>query len=690
MAFQKEAFTESFISETQEHLEQIDNKIIQLRASPKDKNLLQAILRDIHTVKGTARMLGYSTIENLSHGIEDVFKGIQDSRYEFTDSLVKLNFQISDCIRRCLDSIHNNQSDNIDADLFLEACKKASEGLFFDIESLENENKNQQSEDNTEKEESKSLSQISSIRIDLKTINELIKSVDNLIIRQFRFKNELHSLKELPKQLTDELQLTEESIVKLQQEVLDLRMLPVSIILEPLKKEIETDAINLGKKINFTVPENSFLLDKVILEQLREIILHIVRNSLDHGIESEEERKSLGKDPIGSISITAQRHSSTIILTIKDDGRGIQFDKVRAKAIQLHPQDKNDIEKMSERELEQFIFAAGFTTKENASHLSGRGVGLDVVRNDLEKIKGRIKIKSQKDKGTTTELTIPLSLASQQGLFIKVDSRKFMIPAHYIQKIVISENTEFTNLQGLNYIRYQGQFIPFYYLSTILGTGNSNQKNVLLEDSSIIILEYLDTLMAVCVQDISDYQNIIVYPLPQLLSGISSLQGVVYDEDYRIVPILNIPFIMQKLKTLVAYDLKKYEVQNQKKIYTALIVDDSLTTRQIEESIFEADGYQVITASDGIDALDKLSSNHVDLIVTDINMPRMDGTELLQNLRRMDEYKNIPVVIVSGLYDKDQEKKFLKAGAQKFIVKSDFERSNLLNSVKELIDGTNH
>ena len=147
---------------------------------------------------------------------------------------------------------------------------------------------------------------------------------------------------------------------------------------------------------------------------------------------------------------------------------------------------------------------------------------------------------------------------------------------------------------------------------------------------------------------------------------------------------------MQKLKTLVAYDLKKYEVQNQKKIYTALIVDDSLTTRQIEESIFEADGYQVITASDGIDALDKLSSSHVDLIVTDINMPRMDGTELLQNLRRMDEYKNIPVVIVSGLYDKDQEKKFLKAGAQKFIVKSDFERSNLLNSVKELIDGTNH
>lgn len=686
MAFSKEEFTESFIAETNENLENIDNLLIAYRANPKDSSLLSSILRSIHTIKGTARMLGFGCIENLAHGIEDVFKGIQEKRYELTDLIVKLNFQLSDCITRCLSKIKEEGNDQIDTSVFLEACKAISEGLFFNMEKLENANKGitEKSADSSG-EENSSLSNISSIRIDIKKINSLIESIDNLIIRQFKFKNELSTLKEsLPKQIREDLQLSEEAIINLQKEILDLRMLPLSIILNPLKKEIETDAINLGKKIFFTVPEDSFMLDKTVLEQLKEILLHIVRNSLDHGIETEEERKAAGKNPVGKISIIAERFSSSMNITVSDDGKGLQFDKIRQKAIENDPLHKDEIEKLSENELEQFIFQSGFTTKTEASHLSGRGIGMDVVRTNLEHIKGRIKIKSEKGKGCTTELSIPLTLATQQGLFINVNRKHFMIPSHYIKKILNFQNADLTNLQGLSYLKLSGQFVPFYHLSTIIDSSASERSS---DSSSIIVLEYLDSLVAVCVSSISDYQNIIVYPLPELLKDISALQGVVYDDEYRIVPILNVPFIMQKLKTLVAYDLKKHEVQNQRKVYTILIVDDSSTTRQIEQTIFESDGYSVLTAQDGIEALDILNSNHVDAIITDINMPRMDGSALLQNLQRIQEFSSIPVVIVSAIYDKDQENLFLSQGAKKFIVKSDFQRGNLLNSVKELLNG---
>lgn len=691
MSFSKEDFIEGFVSETIEHIDSINNGIIQYKNTPSNREQLSEILRELHTIKGTGRMMGYPVIESLAHGLEDVFKGIREEKYELNDNIVQLTFLTSDCIQRILRKIKEEGNDEVNISEYLETFRKASSGLFFTTDNLNADQTEGEDELLELDDRDVTLENITSIRIDLSRINEIIRSFDNLIIRQFRFKHQLEEFEsrlnaaegnvihELPKQLKEDLMQTETAIFDTQHQLLNLRMLPLDMVLTPLKKEVESDSLKLNKNIELDIPKTEFLLDKTILENLRGILLHLIRNSIDHGIEPAEERKAMGKNTRGHISVFAQQNSNHIIIYVMDDGRGIQYEKVRQKAIELFPNDKKEIEKMSEKELEQYLYVSGLSTSDKTTELSGRGVGLDVVRTDMEKIKGRIKIKSKENEGTTFELKIPLSLATQQGLFVHAGNMKLMIPSNYIAEIANVEEKDITVIQGQSYISLHNLLIPLYFLSSIIG-GEQNDTT-----SSVIVVEYLETQIAIVAESIDQYETVVVNPLPPVMRQLEAVQGVVYDENYAIIPILNIPDIMRRLRRLYAYDLRKYEVKNKKRIFTVLVIDDSATTRQIEKAIFETDGYIVETAVDGIEALDLLKSKHVDIIVTDIKMPRMDGIVFLSNLRRSAEFKDTPVIVVSGVYDLETKEKFIDAGAQAFIVKSEFQRGNLLQAVKELL-----
>lgn len=690
MSFSTAEFVEGFAAETNEHLDSINDGIIAFKKNPQDNEILAMILRELHTIKGTGRMMGFPNIEAISHAIEDVFKGIRDNRYQLTDRVVELTFVASDLLKETLKIIKNTGTDNLDISAYLELCEKASQGLFFSVDELKlkkGEGGSLQEGENSEENEG-SLENITSIRIELNRINEIIRSFDNLIIRQFRFKNQLEKFEaklaalggtELPKQLKEELLLTETAIFDTQHQLLNLRMLPLNMVLNPLRKEVEMDAMRLSKNIDFDIPSTDFMLDKAILEKLKEILLHLVRNSIDHGIETPQERKEKGKSEKGKISISSQQISNHIKITVSDDGRGIQSEKVREKAIKLFPEQRDEIEKMNEKELQQYLFISGFSTNDNPNALSGRGVGMDVVRTNMEKIKGRIHIKSAKDQGTSFELTIPLSLATQQGLFVHTGDMKLMIPSHCIVEVLDVDVDAFTTLQNQTFVSMYGRLIPVYHLSSITGTEKNDAAH------SLIIVEYLETRIGIIVDSIDQYENVVVNPLPKIFGKMEALQGVVYDENYAIIPILNISDIIRRLKGLLAYDVKKYQSKNRHKVYTVLIADDSPTTRQIEQTIFETSGYKVVTAVDGIEALEKLRTLKIDAVITDIKMPRMDGYVLLENMRRLDDYANTPVIVVSGVYDPETKEKFLSAGASAFIVKSEFQRGNLLQAAKELI-----
>lgn len=699
MAYISSDVTESFIAEVSELLQSVDKQSSILKNAADNKEALTELLRALHTIKGNSRMLGFYTVEKLAHAVEDIYKSVKDGKVKSTDRLVRLVYHVSEKMQDCLYQIKKSGTDEQSVELYLVYCDKVACGEIIDIEVLDEEIRKEKQDAillDDDEEENDSITDVQSIRIKLKRINDVITSFDDLITREFRLKHQLDLLREIEektnnseiskirKQFTTDIEALESCIFNVQQQVFDLRMLPLSMVLHPLKRNISLESMQLGKDIQCIIPETDVALDKIILEQLNDILMHLVRNALDHGIESPEERKAAGKCETGTISITCVQETKHIELTVFDDGRGIDFEKIRSKAIVQFPEKAEDIKQMGEKELASFLFMTGFSTKDKVTELSGRGVGLDVVWANMEKIKGRIRVESTKGEGTWFILRFPLSLATLQGLFIYSNDQKFLIPVQHLVDITYKKRNEYISLQNQSYIKLNNELIPVFSLSSLF----DKQKTVMkLDADTILIAEYMEQKIGIIVEEVQRYVSLVVKPLPKAFCNFSILQGIVFDEHYAIVPILYVPEIITKFKTLRGYDIKKYEAKTKKRSYSILVVDDSDTTRQIESSILENAGFLVETAVDGIDGLEKIKKKQFDLIISDRDMPRMDGEVFLDNIRRLNNYINIPVIIVSAIQDPKIQERFKAAGANAFITKADFKRGNLISTVEELLNG---
>lgn len=688
--------TESYVSEVKELLESAQKDIIALKANNEDAETLSRLLRNLHTIKGNSRMLGFTTVEKLAHAIEDIYKSVKDKKIKNSDRLIKLVFAVTEKIHGCLSSINRRGTDRQDIELYLQYCDKLAAGELIDVDAFIKEinKKNGILMEEEDDDLDENISDIQSIRIKLSRVNEIISDFDTMITREFHLKSQLDELKKLEeklgsrelskirKEFENDIYSLETSIFSVQEKAFDLRMLPISIVLRPLENTIAMEAINLNKKVKCEIPDTDIALDKVILEELGDILMHIIRNALDHGIESPAERKKAKKSEEGTIRITCVREARYIELKISDDGRGLDYDKIRSKAITLYPERTDEIKGMNDRELSQFLFQSGFSTKEKITALSGRGVGLDVVWSNVEKIKGRIKIESEAGKGTSFILHFPLSLSTLQGLFVYSNKEKYLIPAQHIVDIIYRKKTDYITLQNQNYIRFEDQLVPCFPLSTLF---EDRKSGLAQEEEPILIAEYMEQRIGIIVEQVEQYVSLVVKPMPEGIRNCSILQGIVFDEHYDIVPILHVPDILQRFKSLRGYDIKKFEAATQKKNIRILVVDDSVTTREIEKSILEGAGYVVEDAFDGLDALEKAKEKHYDLILADQEMPRMTGLVLLDNLRRLDHYKETPVIVVSTDQSRQTIEEFqrLKAGA--IIAKSEFKRGKLLEAIKELM-----
>ena len=688
--------TESYVSEIKELLESAQKDIISLKSNDDDSEILSRLLRNLHTIKGNSRMLGFSTVEQLAHAIEDIYKSVKDKKIKNSDRLIKLVFAVTEKIHGCVSCISRRGTDKQDIEIYLQYCDKLAAGELIDVDAFIKEinKKNGILFEEEDDDLNENISDIQSIRIRLSRVNEIITDFDTMITREFHLKSQLDELKKLEeklrsrelskirKEFENDIYALETSIFSVQEKAFDLRMLPISIVLRPLENTIAMEAINLNKKVKCVIPDTDIALDKVILEELGDILMHIIRNALDHGIESPAERKKAKKSEEGTISITCTREARYIELKISDDGRGLNYDKIRSKAITLYPERTEEIKGMSDRELSQFLFQSGFSTKEEVTALSGRGVGLDVVWSNVEKIKGRIKIESQAGKGTSFILHFPLSLSTLQGLFVFSNKEKYLVPAQHIVDIIYRKKSDYIILQNQNYIRFEDQLVPCFPLSSLF----EDRKTGLAQDEEpILIAEYMEQRIGIIVEQVEQYVSLVVKPMPEGIRNCSILQGIVFDEHYDIVPILHVPDILQRFKSLRGYDIKKYEAASQKKNIRILVVDDSLTTREIEKSILEGAGYVVEDAFDGLDGLEKAKDKHYDLILADQEMPRMTGLVLLDNLRRLDQYKETPVIVVSTDQSRQTIEEFQRLRAGAIIAKGEFKRGKLLEAIKNLL-----
>ena len=776
MEINKNDFISDYVIEAQENLDGIDNAAISLINIPRDYETLKELLRLLHTLKGSSRMMEFSQIEQIINNLETVFKNFQTNRMEVASSYCYLLLNVNEFIRKAIRKIEKqsenqlSEDENVDStvenfDEIMQNINSAAEGKTFSYEFSTQKNQNENSElnadknadgcettksacfenetnetnkvieinktnvtetiseiktfgqtDSTEKKGEKEaknvaekqifaessspvmISDTKTIKIQISQINSILQNYDKLLMRQIKLKKELSELKKkAPKdiqnfqefrEIIENIEVLENQSVEIQKQIISLRMLPFDMILQPIKRSIFQEALKMGKNIDFDIPNSEITIDKTILENLPPIIMHLARNALDHGIEGALEREKIGKPAKGKVSITVEQVSSRIFVTIKDDGRGIDYEKIRQKALQNFPERAKEIQNADEDSLLQFIFMSGFSTKEQVTALSGRGIGLDVVRTEMEKLKGKIRVESKKNQGCTFELSLPNSLATQDGLFIQEGEKSYLVLSHYVKEILTVNKDNFLHLQNGTVINLHNQLIPVYdfdsinenFEENISKNGKKSQNEV-----PVVVLEYLNKKIAIMTDKILHYNTVVIKPLPPILKDFKALQGVVFDENYEIIPVLNIPDVMRRFGTINVYDQKKLEMKKAPKVHSILVVDDSHTTRHIEQIILEAEGYKVSTACDGIEALEKMKMYNFDLVISDVKMPRMDGFVLIHNIRHTEGLKNIPVIFITSVFEADTQEKVFSLGANGYIVKSDFERENLVAKVKELL-----
>jgi two-component system chemotaxis sensor kinase CheA len=717
MSIDKSNFLENFVNETKENIQSLGDIIIILRKDPGNGEKLSELLRMLHSIKGASRMMKFETIEKITHGLEDIFKGVRDQRYQINKQLIQLVLSSITYLEKSLALIIKGGTGQIQTKALMSVYQKAAAGLAFSLDHLDRDSENRQAIEKDKDSSGDRVNDYETVRIKISKVDEIIKQLNTLIIQQFQFKkenenmlelegniretrNRIHNLsdkypelKELDNSLLGELKTIQniqksysESLVQLehtgfdlQELILGLRMLPLALVINPLKTMVEETALAMDKEINLTTVGTDLLLDKNILEQINDPIIHLIRNSIDHGIETAEERKAAGKPETGNISIKCHSESGRIILRIEDDGQGLDYPSIRKKALHLFPDMDDEIAEMDDHSISSFLFRSGFTTKDTITNLSGRGVGLDIVKTNIESIKGKIIVESEWGKGTVFSLSLPLSLATVDGFFVSSQEEKFLIPAAFVREILIVSRDDVLSMLNRNVIRVRDQIIPVYPLSSLLNKDRVTNP----EKLSVVVVESLGDIIGIIVDSVIQFSSLIYKPLPGNLARLKIIQGVVFDENFEIINILYVPDLINRFKGIRNIEFRKRFSNTDKEYKQILVVDDSLSTREIEKSILELDGYSVVMAVDGIDAMEKMRDQYFHLILTDINMPRMDGITLIENVRRQEKFSDTPIVVVSS--ETDDRASLIDKGASAIFNKRDFDRGSLLQKVKELI-----
>lgn len=482
---------------------------------------------------------------------------------------------------------------------------------------------------------------------------------------------------------------------KLQSDVMALRMLPISTVFDLFPRTVYDLAKEYNKKVDLKINGAETELDKKMLEQLKDPFMHLLRNAVDHGIESPDERKKIGKPEVGTISLSAWQEGGRIYIKVADDGRGIDPVKLKEIAVKKGLIDNDEAQRMSDDEARHLIFISGFSTSIIVTDVSGRGVGVDVVRRNIEdNLSGQIILSSEVHKGTEFTIILPLTLAVTPSVLIKSGGQLFAIPATSVQLCLMISPHEIQSVEGKEAIRVIDATVPLVRLDEVLGLPSgckSSQKGCEgFESGDIIkvaVIEYGHQKIAFLVDELIKEQDIIIKPLEDFLQKVKNVAGITILEKGEVVPILHIPDLMDSAKQVTAG--KKAEARvalpKEKETQRILIVEDSLTTRELEKNILKSAGFQVDTAVDGIDAFNKIAEEKPDLIVTDIQMPRMDGFKMTEKLKQDTKYKNIPVVMVTALVKDEEKRRGIEVGADAYITKTSFNQAYLIEIIERFI-----
>jgi two-component system chemotaxis sensor kinase CheA len=468
----------------------------------------------------------------------------------------------------------------------------------------------------------------------------------------------------------------------LEQEVISTRLLPMSTIFGGIPRAVREIANATGKEIALDLRGEATELDRKLLEALNDPLLHLMRNAIDHGIEPPDERAAHGKPRQGHISVSAEASGGEVRVLISDDGRGIDPQQIRESAIRKGLIAAENAALLSEQEALDLVFLPGFTTASILTDLSGRGVGMDVVRTNVSELGGQVVLESQPGYGTQVTLLLPLTLVTTRILLVKVGAQTFALPASGCQSIIWVHEDDINTIEGRAMIDHNERTVPLLSLADLIGIDAppafSHEARM-----PTILLGTARRMLSLLVDGVLDEREAVVKPIGPLLEAQRRYTGAIQLGNGQLVLMLN-PVALAQAARGVRFS-RPTESVTTRTHPQLLITDDSFTTRELMRSILHSAGYEVATAVDGLDALDKLRAHTYDLVVSDVEMPRMNGFELTASIRQELGLKDLPVIIVTSLASDDHKRQGLEAGAQAYIVKSQFNQDNLLEAIEQLL-----
>jgi two-component system, chemotaxis family, sensor kinase CheA len=484
--------------------------------------------------------------------------------------------------------------------------------------------------------------------------------------------------------VTDQLNLSTLT-EQLQERVSGLRMMPFETVAGSFQRMVRDLARDLKKQVVLDILGVHVEIDKVVLDALKEPLMHLLRNSLDHGIETPQEREERSKPVFGVVELSVEQRGSEILIQVSDDGRGLDVARIRQKALAKGLIKPSDAENMSDEDARMLVFQSGFSTADSVTAISGRGLGMDIVRERVEGLRGRISLTSVEGKGTRTSINVPVSLTRIRCIMLRVGQEEYAIPSVMISRMERIQRTELYTAKGQYVLNLNGRTMPFLHLADTLGTPITHQER---PEIDVIVLQALDKLVAFEVDDLYSELELVLKPLGRELANTSFVAGASLLGSGEVVIVLDANDLV---RVASGDNLPKHSrqissatISNERRL-RVLVVDDSITTRTLEKNILEAVGFEVFVAVDGLEAWTQVTDIMPDVIVSDVEMPHMNGLELTRRLKSDARTRDIPLILLTSLGKPEQREAGLQAGADAYLIKSRFDQNELLATIRSVL-----
>jgi len=476
-----------------------------------------------------------------------------------------------------------------------------------------------------------------------------------------------------------------EDLLENSKQLLKLPLSTLGALLPKLVRDLSRDQ---GKEAELTVRGDEVKLDKRVLEEMKDPLIHLLRNCVDHGIEKPEQRRKAGKPPRATITIdVSQVDGSQVAITVSDDGAGINVDKVKAAACKQGRLTPEAARGLSESAALALIFEADVSTSPMITQVSGRGLGLAIVREKTEKLGGRLSVESSRNAGTTIRMVLPQTLATFRGVLILSAQRQFVIPTAQVERVARFRPSDVKTVEGRTTLVFNGQTVALVQLSEVLQLPPARQTRDPPEATAVLILGSGDQRVAFAVDAVLDEREVLVKRLAKPLLRVRNIAGATVLGTGEVAPILNVPDLLKSARHASGV-LQTPAVESQPEAGPArrvMVAEDSITSRMLLKGILESAGYQVSTAVDGIDAFTALRAERFDVLVSDVEMPRLNGIDLTARIRADRTLSELPVVLVTALESREDRERGLEAGANAYLVKSSLDQSNLLEVLRRLV-----